>query len=947
MSGPTSDVSYPRLRPEDIPQIAQESLPAVVPDPFAADKTLDLSAAQMPNFNLVDGTVAIATDPQMPFVLFKGYSPDTWFYAPRWGRIAKNPDGEPAFMVSKKVRNNPDGSKTTLGGILSFMVELVVELPSEAQRQQWTNLIKTLYNLQPASGVFNFQPLRLNPGTMNVYGLDQYARPGQPLKNVQVGSSSSIAFAIDLTPDGADHFAAMLGASPLPYPPQVAIMFDYTYQYLIPQCRIQASGFKKKCYDYFSWNAKARASYFGLVNGSFDYQSVRADLRQQQALNVSVIGQPPTGVDLSKLLDSIFDLYLKTQVGEWIQPDPKPVEASAPGGFFGGVSVAMKDVSLSDTEQFDETLDFAGIGSGIHQVSFNFEQQLGSFDPHKHLFIEEDDIKLPFIVSIQGSPLLQRVSTAATYTTSLGPRTVQVDAVSAEGGQSKGIIQFTPPQRPTSAQIDMLVDLQSPYIGYEYKLTQPVSDSGACFPFWPDAFMQRTNVIFVDPVTVVDKTSKALFTWEWTPPANIPTPRPKVSGYFVVGVDPNATYNLPTCDIDFPYSPNDWTGETTPKILYKLQGLTGDWRGRSFSGAIQLGTRAISLQFDGSSTVGSGLAGPAGMADNVSNDPTHRERLLATYGPPPSILGSPSAAEGHPPGGGFIPPDRIGPPEGGGGGMPPQRLGYQPDTAGGEPQLYERELIATARFESAGAGRGVTAGPAEYDLRDVYGQNFVTPVRNQGYCGSCVAFGTTATVESTLQVRRKDPGVDPDFSEAHLFYCLGADQGRTCGNVGEANGGWFPSGALDAWRDDGVADEGCFPYAAPASGNDPTPPCAACDDASSRTTTIDGWSLLQSTDDMKSYIAGDGQGGPLTACFTVYQDFYDFFQSNPTGVYRKSSSPGALHGGHCICVIGYSDNEQAWICKNSWGTWWAASGFFKIGYGEVGIDAYMWAVDIS
>src|SRR5688500_10154765 len=102
--------------------------------------TISLATAPVPRLNLLDGTVAIATDPQMPFILYKGHNPNTWFYAPRWGRLAKNPEGEPAFMVTKKVRNNLDGSKTTLGGILSFMVELVVELPSEGQREQWTNL---------------------------------------------------------------------------------------------------------------------------------------------------------------------------------------------------------------------------------------------------------------------------------------------------------------------------------------------------------------------------------------------------------------------------------------------------------------------------------------------------------------------------------------------------------------------------------------------------------------------------------------------------------------------------------------------------------------------------------------------------------------------------------------------------------------------------------------
>lgn len=218
--------------------------------------------------------------------------------------MSKNPDGKPVFTITKKVRNNPDGSKTTVGGVLSFLVELVVELPGDDQRQKWTKLIRTLYGLQPTAGRFSFQPLRLTKGKMNVYGLDMYARPDQPLKDVDVGASS-IGFAVELTPDGADHFAAMVGASPSQFPPQVAIQFAFKYQFLIPQCDIQACGSRKKTYDYFSVNVRARASYFGLVNGSAEYQSTRADLRQMQALDVRVIGAPPLGVDLKKLLDAV------------------------------------------------------------------------------------------------------------------------------------------------------------------------------------------------------------------------------------------------------------------------------------------------------------------------------------------------------------------------------------------------------------------------------------------------------------------------------------------------------------------------------------------------------------------------------------------------------------------------------------------------------------------
>ena len=54
---------------------------------------------------------------------------------------------------------------------------------------------------------------------------------------------------------------------------------------------------------------------------------------------------------------------------------------------------------------------------------------------------------------------------------------------------------------------------------------------------------------------------------------------------------------------------------------------------------------------------------------------------------------------------------------------------------------------------------------------------------------------------------------------------------------------------------------------------------------------------------------------------------------------------GILEEGHCVSIVGYDDTRQCWIAKNSWGDWWGKKGFFKIGYGECGIDAAMWAIE--
>lgn len=250
------------------------------------------------------------------------------------------------------------------------------------------------------------------------------------------------------------------------------------------------------------------------------------------------------------------------------------------------------------------------------------------------------------------------------------------------------------------------------------------------------------------------------------------------------------------------------------------------------------------------------------------------------------------------------------------------RLGATPP--GGEAELVDRERAAAANRDAAFASSEAGA-PASYDLRNVGGKNFITAVKDQGGCGSCVAFGSAATVEGTFRVQRNDPALAVDFSEAHLFYCIARAQGRNCGN------GWWCDKGLDAFKTDGVVDEACYPYTAGDQN------CSnRCADWQNRLTKISGWHQINSAADMKTWLS---TRGPLSAAFTVYNDFFSY----KSGVYKHVS--GAVAGGHCVSVIGYNDAGGYWICKNSWGTGWGASGFFNIAYGQCGIDAQMWAVD--
>jgi hypothetical protein len=208
--------------------------------------------------------------------------------------------------------------------------------------------------------------------------------------------------------------------------------------------------------------------------------------------------------------------------------------------------------------------------------------------------------------------------------------------------------------------------------------------------------------------------------------------------------------------------------------------------------------------------------------------------------------------------------------------------------------------------------------PATLDWRTFGGRDWTTPVRNQGACGACVAFGTTGAIESRLEIALGDPTLNPDLSEAHLFFC---NSGTSCSS------GWYPSAALDAARDTGITDEACQPYDASAQA------CTLCPDWKDRLTRIDDWVGLTNEADMKQTLADHG---PFEATMIVYSDFFGY----SGGVYRHTS--GQLVGGHAVTVVGYNDEEGYWIVKNSWGSGWGENGWFKIAYGECGIDDYVY-----
>jgi C1A family cysteine protease len=239
--------------------------------------------------------------------------------------------------------------------------------------------------------------------------------------------------------------------------------------------------------------------------------------------------------------------------------------------------------------------------------------------------------------------------------------------------------------------------------------------------------------------------------------------------------------------------------------------------------------------------------------------------------------------------------------------------------------VNETELAATAAAVAAAETfasfrTSVAAPPAAIDWRANAG-NWVTSIKDQSNCGSCVAFGTVATIESRIRIACKNANLAVDLAEAQLFYC---GCGNCCAN------GWNFSPALDFAKNTGLVVESAFPY---------TPGNQACKQGLPQPyIKLTAWSPVLSTFDRKNILSSKG---PMVAGMQVFQDFYSY----RSGVYRHVT--GASAGYHAISVVGYDDVQGCWICKNSWGPGWGEAGFFRIAYGQCSIDTQFPFYDVD
>jgi hypothetical protein len=241
--------------------------------------------------------------------------------------------------------------------------------------------------------------------------------------------------------------------------------------------------------------------------------------------------------------------------------------------------------------------------------------------------------------------------------------------------------------------------------------------------------------------------------------------------------------------------------------------------------------------------------------------------------------------------------------------------------------LQQEGLYEDVEFSSPLENDFSAALPSKWDWRDREGANWVSPILDQGNCGSCVAFAAVATMETQMKIAAGIANLPVRLSPQALHSCGGAS----------CTTGWWPGFAASYLKKTGIPDDACMPYESGVTGKNGS--CSAiCPDAAKRRVRIASFTrptvLFGNVTKVKRALLQ----GPVMTAMLIFEDFAAY----GGGVYRHRK--GRIVSAHAVSIVGYDDATQSFTVRNSWGDQWGENGFFRIAYDDIsGAGRMTWA----